>query len=94
MHALGVEHVERNGHHYFRGLSVFGQDLNEEVLNRHGDLYHRHPDGFAALSIQEGNLAMGSVASAPFGTAFAIDEWLDPWLPMDDWTERGAFADF
>ena len=27
MSSLGVNHVERNGHHYFSGLSMYDKDL-------------------------------------------------------------------
>ena len=33
--ALGVESVERNGHHYFAGLSAFPSAVQERVLEAH-----------------------------------------------------------
>src|ERR1051326_7931418 len=36
---LGVPHAERNGHHYFRGLSAFPQSIQDEMLSSHPDLY-------------------------------------------------------
>ena len=39
MALLGIEHVERNGHHYYRGLSMFPRDWQEATLAAHGDLY-------------------------------------------------------
>ncbi len=41
MGVLGIGHVERNGHHYFKGLSMFSDALQEDILSHHGDLYHR-----------------------------------------------------
>jgi L-alanine-DL-glutamate epimerase-like enolase superfamily enzyme len=41
MAALGVIHVERNGHHYFRGLSMFPQAVQDQMLAAHPDLYHQ-----------------------------------------------------
>ncbi len=70
--SLGVPHAERNGHHYFAGLSMFSPAVQEEVLVHHSDLYRRHttPDGrtFPVVHIQQGCVALGSVLAAPFGT--------------------------
>ena len=49
MALLGITHVERNGHHYYRGLSMFPEDWQEAALAAHGDLYRRHEQGFPAL---------------------------------------------
>jgi len=73
MATLGIEHVERNGHHYFTGLSMFAPDVQERVLAHHGDLYTRHARGFATLDIRDGGAAIGSVIAAPFGLNFAFD---------------------
>ncbi|MBL9154305.1 MAG: hypothetical protein JNK37_17580 [Verrucomicrobiales bacterium] len=94
MRVLGIGHVERNGHHYFRGLGMYGPEMNRRVLATHGDLYGPMGDGTAALSIREGQIALGSVAAAPFGTGFAVDEMLEPWLSLDEWRARGAFSGF
>jgi hypothetical protein len=94
MHLLGIRHVERNGHHYFRGLEVFGPAINEAILAHHGDLFTRHGDGFATLKVREGSIAISSVIGAPFGTAFRVDDCLDPWLTLDEWQKQGAFSGF
>jgi len=73
MATLGVTHIERNGHHYFRGLSMYPDELQTQVLKAHSDLYRRHADGFAALNIQDGGIAVGSVVEAPFGFDFDFD---------------------
>jgi L-alanine-DL-glutamate epimerase-like enolase superfamily enzyme len=73
MALLGIGHVERNGHHYYRGLSMFPADWQESMLVAHGDLYRRHEEGFAALRIVEGRIDLGSVNAAPFGVAPAFD---------------------
>lgn len=83
MASFGIGHVERNGHHYFKGLSMYPADLQEQVLADHGDLYRRHPAGFPTLAIESGALQLRSVIDSPFGcrslpdlTAFAtLDEW-------------------
>jgi len=73
MALLGIEHVERNGHHYYRGLSLWPADWQEVALAAHGDLYARHREGFAALEIHQGRLALHSVNRAPFGVAPLFD---------------------
>lgn len=67
MASLGVGHVERNGHHYFRGLSAFSDAVQEEVLSAHGDLYRRHENGFATVRIESGRIEITSLVEAPFG---------------------------
>ncbi|MHC4876909.1 MAG: hypothetical protein ACYTGL_10450 [Planctomycetota bacterium] len=67
--SLGIKHVERNAHHYFRGLSMYPDDVQQSVLKKHGDLYIRHNDGFPMLNIVDGAVDLASVVSAPFGFA-------------------------
>src|SRR2546422_677902 len=67
MALLGIEHVERNGHHYYRGLSLWPAEWQDATLAAHGDLYKRHRDGFACLRIREGRVALDSVNTAPLG---------------------------
>lgn len=64
---LGISHVERNGHHYFAGLSMFPDSIQEQVLFDHPDLYDRENTNFATLSIRQGELDLKSVNDAPFG---------------------------
>ena len=66
--ALGVTSVERNGHHYFRGLAQFPAALQEHALRWHPDLYARdEPGGWPRIRLREGRLKVGSVNAAPFG---------------------------
>ena len=83
---LGLEHVEMNGHHYFPGLSVFPQKLQEDVLAHHGGLYHRHHTGketFASLRITGGEIALDTVLAAPFGYQIPLDP--GEFTPLEDW---------
>lgn len=81
--ALGIKSVERNGHHYNAGLSQFPLAVQTEVLEAHGDLYHRSPAGWPTLSIRNGRVALDSVNAAAFGVKFLLnpgeftqaDEW-------------------
>lgn len=78
--ALGIPHVERNGHHYFAGLSMYPERLQEQVVADHSDLYRWHDRGFAALAPSAGRLDLGSVNRAPFGLAHRPDlSCFEPW---------------
>jgi hypothetical protein len=81
--SLGITHLERNGHHYFRGLSMYETELQQQVLNKHPDLYRRHEDGFAAVSLTDGCLDVGSVVDAPFGIGFELDP--TAFTPLAEW---------
>lgn len=67
MSLLGIPHVERNGHHYFRGLSLWPESWQQAVRQDHSDLYRQHEQGFAALCVEGGILRLTSVNQAPFG---------------------------
>ena len=67
--ALGNESVERNGHHYFRGLSFWPEVIQQEALAHHGDLYRRSLQGWPTLAVEKGRIQLGSVNRAPFGIA-------------------------
>ena len=71
--ALGIESVERNGHHYFAGLSMFPKNVQRTVLGAHGDLYAETSRGWPAVAIRDGMLAIESLNRAPFGTGFEMD---------------------
>ena len=73
MALLGIEHVERNGHHYYRGLGMFPRDWQEGAVESHGDLYTRDAGGFARVRIREGKMNLASVNSAPFGVGPCFD---------------------
>ena len=81
---VGITNVERNGHHYFAGLSEFPEEIQREVLRKHGDLYTRHPDGYPMMQIQDGHLRIGSVMDSPFGVDFEPD--LSRLTPLSEWS--------
>jgi hypothetical protein len=64
---LGLDHLERNGHHYFAGLRMFPVPVQRAVLGHHADLYTRSERGYPTLSIRGGAIDVGSVLAAPFG---------------------------
>ncbi|MBI2496962.1 MAG: hypothetical protein HYV75_03215, partial [Opitutae bacterium] len=65
---LGIASVERNGHHYFSGLSFWSAEWQQTVLAHHPDLYVPSQTGWPRLHVQNGQLALDSVNAAPFGT--------------------------
>ena len=80
---LGIGHAERNGHHYFRGLSMFSRELQRKVLRAHPELYRQHKEAFATVDITQGRINIDSVVSAPFGYAFEFDT--TTFTLLDDW---------
>ncbi|KAA3658523.1 MAG: hypothetical protein DWQ04_24855 [Chloroflexi bacterium] len=82
MATMGIDHVERNGHHYFRGLSMLPEDLQQQVLKNHHDLY-RDTHGYPALDIQDGEITIESVVDAPFGYGFQFDP--TQFVPHTSW---------
>ena len=74
MSLLGIQHVERNGHHYFSGLSVFPRSLQQDICSVHPDLYEWIDSGFASLIITEGSILTESIISAPFGCGMELTE--------------------
>jgi hypothetical protein len=81
--ALGIQSVERNGHHYFAGLSMFPEAVQRQVLAAHGDLYHPSRDGWPTLAIPNGLLRLQSINAAPFGVGFELD--VEQFLPLAEW---------
>jgi len=88
MGLLGVPHIERNGHHYFRGLSMHSDELADLVLQAHPDLYGRNSQGTATLRINEGQLSLASVNAAPFGCDVEPDISMHP--TVKEWIMSGG----
>ena len=77
--ALGLPHVERNGHHYFRGLNHLPADAQDAALAAHPDLYRRDPQGLA-LQISNGDLQLDSLQGPGYGCDSTPFEALDAGL--------------
>jgi hypothetical protein len=80
--SLGIASVERNGHHYFAGLSMFPAEVQRQMLDAHGDLYHPSRDGWPTLTVRDGVLQTRSVVEAPFG--------IGPVIRVEQFTPRKA----
>lgn len=89
MGTLGTDHVERNGHHYYRGLNFLPDDLQNRVLAAHGDLYRRHVAGFPTMAIEDGRFEFGSVVDAPFGRNFDLDP--SRFTPVERWDVESTY---
>ena len=70
MASLGIPHVERNGHHYFRGLDHLPREFAESALEKHPGLYHREEETIA-LRVKGGKLDLSSVHCPGFGCALS-----------------------
>jgi hypothetical protein len=70
---LGLEHVERNGHHYVNGMAGAPEAEQDAFLQAHPDLYERSA-GAVRLKIHEGALAIGSLGCVGFASG-AIPDW-------------------
>jgi hypothetical protein len=83
--AMGLAHVERNGHHFVDGFS--GRPKAEAIrfMEAHPDLYADTPRG-PRLAIREGMLELGSVADAPgLGAAIEPDTAAMEPMPRAAW---------
>ena len=83
--SLGIDSVERNGHHYFAGLSMFPREVQEAMLAAHGDLYHPSQHGWPTLTVRDGWLDLSSVLAAPFGVAPLVP--VEQFTPLDAWRQ-------
>jgi hypothetical protein len=80
---LGIDNVERNGHHFLRGLSMYDDRIQEATLAAHPDLYRRHEDGYPTLDVTDGTVRIDSVVDAPFG--YSVDVDATAFTPLDEW---------
>jgi hypothetical protein len=81
--ALGIAHVERNGHHYVRGLAHCSPRERAAAVRHHRDLY-AGDEREAWLAIAEGRLRLGSLATPGYGVAFEPD--LASMIPLERWS--------
>lgn len=63
---LGLEHCERNGHHYNFGLSFLSDADKKNVVRHHSDMYETR-NGEAFLRIKNGSVECGSLQCPGFG---------------------------
>ena len=80
---LGIDHVERNGHHYVDGMSALPEAEQRAFLAAHPDLYE-HAHGAVRVRIRDGRLAIGSLDAPGFASGAmpdfgAMRTMPDPW---------------
>ena len=74
---IGVTHAERNGHHYVDGFGDTPAGEAQAFLSAHPDLYFN--DGSRIrLSIHDGDLLTGSLATPGFASKIQPDWWALP----------------
>ncbi len=74
---LGIDHVERNGHHYVKGMAGASEGEQSRFIDAHPDLYTML-DGQAVLRIEQGDIALGSLDCPGYAVAAEPD-----WTSMD-----------
>lgn len=72
--ALGIKHVERNGHHYFRGLPHLSHEACAFLIRKVSDVWVPLEET-ATLNIHEGKLRVSNFTQQPgFGGVYASIE--------------------
>ncbi|HET8726506.1 MAG TPA: enolase C-terminal domain-like protein [Alphaproteobacteria bacterium] len=69
---LGLDHVERNGHHYVDGMAGATAAEMDRFAQAHPDLYRRDATGLH-LKISEGRIATASLGCVGYATAVEPD---------------------
>ena len=82
---LGLEHCERNGHHYNFGLQLLSEKDKLRAVKRHPDLYVRRGDEWF-LNINAGTVECYSIHGAGFGIQDEPD-WASM-MPIDKWVQH------
>jgi hypothetical protein len=80
---LGIDHVERNGHHYVNGMAALPEGEQRAFLDAHPDLYERS-HGATRVAIRDGTLAIGSLGCPGFASA-AMPDWTSMRPMPDGW---------
>ena len=83
MASLGVTHVERNGHHYFKGMSAYSEVVQSQVQTAHSDLFEWREEGYISLRLDCGTLSTRTVTSTNFGVGPLLN--MDQFTPLENW---------
>ena len=73
MAILGIQSVERNGHHYMAGLSQFPKRTQTQILSAHPELYNKSEHNWPTLTIINGQIDISTINKNPMGTGFELD---------------------
>ena len=83
--ALGIESVERNGHHFFAGLSAFPKAAQAQTLQHHSDFYGESEAGWPTVQVSDGEVRLDSINAAPLGVGFELD--VEQFTPAEKWRD-------
>lgn len=72
---LGISHAERNGHHYFRGLSHLSEAEQTRALEAHPDVFTRDHSTLVRLDIRDGQIDCRSLHQTPGLGSGAWPDW-------------------
>lgn len=86
--ALGIESVERNGHHFFAGLSAFPEPAQKLSLKHHGDFYEASDRSWPTVTVQGGEIKLDTINAAPLGVAFELN--VAQFTPVEKWRSSGV----
>ncbi len=64
---LGIQHVERNGHHYVNGMAALSESEQSTFLEAHPDLYEKSHSA-VRLKIVNGRINLSSLDCVGFAT--------------------------
>lgn len=84
---MGIDHVERNAHHFIDGFGDRPAGEAEAFMGAHPDLYRRD-SGRVRLRIADGQLDIGSLEVAGFGASQAPQLERTPRMPAAAWPPR------
>ncbi len=81
--SLGITHLERNGHHYFRGLSMYDDELQTASAGPSSGSLSSPCRRLRRRLIDGRGHAGRLVVDAPFGLGFELDP--SCFVPLADW---------
>jgi L-alanine-DL-glutamate epimerase-like enolase superfamily enzyme len=81
--ALALDHAERNGHHYVRGLDHLTQAERDACVQDHGTLYTRDSDG-CRLSVTGGRIDLRSLQVSGLGVGEGSVD-VTSMTPLNQW---------
>ena len=80
--ALGINNIERNGHHYVRGLDHLSPYERKNCLDENADLYFFDKD-LQGLRIESGTINVASLQRPGLGVGENVD--VDSMIPLSEW---------
>ena len=80
--ALGISHVERNGHHYVHGLDHLAAAERQGCRQQHGSLYGCQRESLV-LKIGSGAIDVSSLQVPGLGARVDVD--VESMVPLEEW---------